>query len=109
VIIALSLGNEGLASSSLLQQRAIQRRFENGLQQLVKMTRELGARPILGGLYPNSDYSLEHYGLLQETHKRMLTWGVPVLDWLATLEDGQGRWKVGISFDAPIQTQRDIA
>lgn len=99
VIIALSLGNEGLASSSPRQQRAIQRRFENGLQQLVKMTRELGARPILGGVYPNGGYLLEHYNLLQETHQRMLGWGIPVLDWLAVLEDGRGRWKPGISFD----------
>lgn len=100
VIIALSLGNEGLATSAPQQQRALQRRFENGLQQLIKMTRELGALPIVAGVYPNGDYSPDHYRLLQETHQRMLRWGVPVLDWLAALEDGRGRWKPGISFDA---------
>ncbi|MBD2461235.1 lipase [Oscillatoria sp. FACHB-1407] len=99
VIIALSLGNEGLASSAPLHQRAIQRRFENGLQQLIKMTRELGAIPMLGGVYPNGGYTLEHYRLLQETHQRMQTWGVPVLDWLSVLDDGQGRWKPGIWID----------
>ncbi|NJL54698.1 lipase, partial [bacterium] len=96
VVIALSLGNEGLASCPPQQRRAIQRRFENGLQQLIKMTHELGARPILAGLYPNDGYSLEHYTLLQETHQRMLTWGVPVLDWLGVLDDGQGRWQSGL-------------
>ncbi len=100
VIIALSLGNEGLASSAPRHHRDLQRRFENGLQQLVKMTRELGAYPILGSVYPNGDYTPEHYGLLQETHQRLLTWGLPVLDWFAALEDGQGRWKAGIAFDA---------
>ncbi|MDZ7969881.1 MAG: DUF1796 family putative cysteine peptidase [Nostoc sp. DedSLP03] len=99
VIIALSLGNEGLAYSSPHERRAVQRRFENGLQQLVKMTRDIGAIPILGGVYPNGDYSLEHYWLLRDTHKRMLNWGVPVLDWLAAVDDGQGRWKAGTSFD----------
>ncbi len=99
VIIALSLGNEGLAHCPPQHRRAAQRRFESGLQQLVQMTRALGARPILGGVYPHGDYTAEHYGLLQETHNRMLTWGVPILDWLARLDNGQGRWKAGISFD----------
>ncbi len=99
VIIALSLGNEGLATCSPQDRRAIQRRFESGLQQLIKLTRKLGARPILGSVYPHNDYSPEHYWLLQDTHSRMLGWGVPVLDWLASVDDGRGRWREGLSFD----------
>ncbi|MEH2056153.1 MAG: DUF1796 family putative cysteine peptidase [Nostoc sp.] len=99
VIIALSLGNEGLAYCPPHERRAVQRRFESGLQQLVKMTRDMGAIAILGGVYPNSDYSQEHYSLIRNTHNRMLTWGVTILDWLAAVDDGQGRWKAGISFD----------
>lgn len=99
VIIALSLGNEGLAYCSPHQRKAVQRRFESGLQQLIKMTKELGAIPILGGLYPNGDYYSEHYLLLQETHKRMLSWGSPVLNWLASVDNGMGGWKVGTSSD----------
>jgi lysophospholipase L1-like esterase len=100
VVIALSLGNEGLAFSSPQQQPAIQRRFENGLQQLIKMTREIGAYPMLGGLYPNDHYDEAHYQLLQDTRQRMLSWGVPVLDWLPGLDNGQGRWQPGLSYDA---------
>jgi lysophospholipase L1-like esterase len=99
VIIALSLGNEGLAHCFPHQRRAVQRRFESGLQQLIKMTRELGAEPILGGVYPHGEYAIEHYELLQETHRHMVSWDVPVLNWLAALDDGQGRWKAGITFD----------
>lgn len=99
VIIALSLGNEGLAYCRPHERRAAQRRFESGLQQLVKMTKELGARPILGGVYPHNDYNPEHHWLLQETHQRMLKWDVPILDWLAAVDNGQGRWKQGTSFD----------
>ncbi len=99
VIIALSLGNEGLAYCPPHERRAIQRRFESGLLTLVKMTRALGARPILGGVYPNGGYSPEHYFLLKDTHNRMLNWGVAILDWLAPLDNGQGRWREGISFD----------
>jgi lysophospholipase L1-like esterase len=99
VIISLSLGNEGLAHCHPRDRRAVQRRFESGLQQLIDMTRDLGARPILGGVYPHNDYYPEQRALLQETHDRMLKWGVPVLDWLAAVDDGGGRWKTGISFD----------
>lgn len=95
----MSLGNEGLAYCPPHERRAVQRRFESGLQQLVKMTRDIGAIPILGGVYPNGDYSLEHYWLIRDTHNRMLSWGVPVLDWLAAVDDGQGRWKAKTSFD----------
>jgi lysophospholipase L1-like esterase len=99
VIIALSLGNEGLAHCAPQARRAAQRRFESGLQQLIKLTRQLGARPMLGAVYPHGDYGPEHYALLQDTHQRMLTWGVPILDWLGALSDRQGRWKPGLSFD----------
>jgi lysophospholipase L1-like esterase len=99
VIIALSLGNEGFAHCHPRDRRTVQRRFESGLQQLVNMTRDIGARPILGGVYPHNDYHPEHRALLQETHDRMLKWGVPVLDWLAVLDDGGGGWQAGISFD----------
>jgi lysophospholipase L1-like esterase len=99
VIIALSLGNEGLATCPPHERRAVQRRFESGLQQLVRMTRALGARPILGAVYPHGSYTPEHHWLLQDTHSRMATWDVPLLDWLAAVNDGQGRWKAGTSFD----------
>lgn len=100
VIVALSLGNEGLAYCAPHERRAVQRRFESGLQQLVKMIREIGALPLLGGVYPNDDYSPEHGWLLHDTHNRMLTWGVPIFDWLEVLDDGQGRWQTGLSTDA---------
>ncbi|MCF2972470.1 DUF1796 family putative cysteine peptidase [Synechococcus sp. Nb3U1] len=100
VIVSLSLGNEGLALALPQHRRALQRRFENGLQQLIQRIQESGALPILGGVYPHADYGPEQYLLLQETQQRMLEWGCPVLNWLPALEDGQGRWKPGLSWDA---------
>ncbi|WP_271252388.1 DUF1796 family putative cysteine peptidase [Pseudanabaena sp. Chao 1811] len=99
VIIALSLGNEGLAYCRPHDRRAVQRRFESGLQQLVKMTQDLGAIPIIGGLYPNGDYNPEHNWLLRDTHHRMLTWEVPILNWLDAIDNGYGGWKHNISLD----------
>ncbi len=99
VIIALSLGNEGLATAPSHEYKAIQRRFESGLQKLLDMTRSIGALPMLGGLYPNGHYNNDHYGILLETHHRMKCWEVPLFNWLEVLDNGQGRWKPGISFD----------
>jgi lysophospholipase L1-like esterase len=99
VIISLSLGNEGLAYCRPHDRRAVQRRYESGLQQLIKMTQDLGAIPVIGGLYPHGDYNPEHNWLLRDTHHRMLRWGVPILDWLDVLDDGDGGWKSEISLD----------
>ena len=99
VIIALSLGNEGLAYCLPYERRAVQQRFESGLMQLIKMTQDLGAIPVIGGLYPHGDYNFEHNWLLRDTHQRLLRWGVPVLNWLDALDNGYGGWKSGISLD----------
>ena len=99
VIISLSVGNEGLAYCRPPDRRAVQRRYESGLQQLIKMTQDLGAIPVIGGLYPHGDYNPEHNWLLRDTHHRMLRWGVSILDWLDVLDDGDGGWKSEISLD----------
>ena len=99
VIIALSLGNEGFAPCAGQEQRKIQRHFESNLQQLIKMTRAIGAYPILGGVYPHNDYSSEHYRRLKATNNRLGHWDVPLLNWLPVLDNGQGHWKSGICFD----------
>lgn len=99
VIISLSLGNEGLAYCRPHDRRAVQRRYESGLQQIIKMTQDLGAIPVIGGLYPHGDYNPEHNWLLRDTHDRMLRWGVPILNWLDVLDDGYGGWKSDLSLD----------
>lgn len=99
VVIALSLGNEGLAYCRPHDRRAVQRRFESGLLQLIKMTQDIGAVPIIGGLYPHNDYNPEHNWLLRDTHARMLQWGVDMLDWLDVLDNASGNWKSGIWLD----------
>jgi lysophospholipase L1-like esterase len=99
VVISLSLGNEGFAHCPPSERRTVQRRFESGLRRLVQLAQDLGALAVLGGVYPHSDYSSEHHRLLWETHLRMAQWGVPMLDWLAAVDDGRGCWKPGISFD----------
>lgn len=99
VIVALSLGNEGLAHCPPGERRAAQHRFEDGLLELLRMVVSIGAIPVLGGVYPNNDFNSDTYSMLKETRRTMSSWGVPILDWLDVLDDGRGRWKAGLFFD----------
>eukprot|EP00913_Durusdinium_trenchii_P029961 g28076.t1 len=51
IIIALSLGNEGLAHCLL---------------DLISMALSMDAMPVLGGVYPNNDYNAETYAMLKD-------------------------------------------
>lgn len=99
VIIALSLGNEGLAHCPAAERRAAQHRFEQGLLDMISMVLAMDAMPILGGVYPNNDYNAETYAMLKETARTMATWNVPIFEWLPVLDDGHGRWKESLYFD----------
>ncbi|CAK9077985.1 Lipase, partial [Durusdinium trenchii] len=99
IIIALSLGNEGLAHCLPGERRAAQHRFEQGLLDLISMALSMDAMPVLGGVYPNNDYNAETYAMLKETARTMATWDVPIFEWLPVLEDGHGRWKESLYFD----------
>eukprot|EP00189_Rhodosorus_marinus_P003664 CAMPEP_0113957356 /NCGR_PEP_ID=MMETSP0011_2-20120614/2725_1 /TAXON_ID=101924 /ORGANISM="Rhodosorus marinus" /LENGTH=278 /DNA_ID=CAMNT_0000967911 /DNA_START=120 /DNA_END=956 /DNA_ORIENTATION=- /assembly_acc=CAM_ASM_000156 len=66
LIISLSLGNEGIFLCPPSQRKRVQMRFENGIRELIAKTVEIGARPVLGGVYPNGDSVPHTYELLQE-------------------------------------------
>jgi len=99
VIVGLSLGNEGLAHCPPAERRAAQHRFEQGLLDLIRMVVAINAVPVLGGVYANNDFNADTYAMLKETSKTMSTWGVPVLEWLAAVDDGRGHWREGLYFD----------
>jgi len=99
VIIALSLGNEGLFDCPGNERRARQHRFEKGLLDLVSLAVSMGVTPMLGGVYPNGRACQETYHITKETRRTMSTWGIPVFDWFDAVDDGHGRWKPGIYFD----------
>ncbi|KAJ8904038.1 hypothetical protein NDN08_000568 [Rhodosorus marinus] len=93
VIISLSLGNEGMFLCPPSQRKQVQVRFENGIRQLIAKTIDVGARPVLGGVYPNGDSVPQTYELLKETNRNLINLGFPMLNWLGALDDGNGRWK----------------
>lgn len=100
VIISFSLGNEGLPYCRPEDMDLIKRRYENGLQRLASMSREIGAMPILGAPYPHQNYSTEHSKIIRNTLKNMNRWGIPVLNWFSAVANKNGKWKKGLLSDA---------
>ena len=57
--------------------------------------KDAGIFPIVGGVYPNNDYTLMQYAWERRVYDEMDTWDVPVLQWLDGLEDGYGHYPKG--------------
>mmetsp|Transcript_9459 Transcript_9459/g.34701 ORF Transcript_9459/g.34701 Transcript_9459/m.34701 type:complete len:125 (-) Transcript_9459:1843-2217(-) len=94
------MGNEGLAFCETERQRQLcSERYKRNLRSLTAKIEAIGARPMLGGLYPNQSYSQEHHATLLQVERDIIAWGYPVFQWLPVLDDGKGHWKEGLWAD----------
>ena len=90
VFIALSLGNEGLATSTNPQ--AICTQFYSGISNLIAMSYQNGSLPLAGGVYPRDDFPASDYGYLKNMVLQFNSLGVPVVNFLGATDNGQGHW-----------------
>jgi PKD repeat protein/lysophospholipase L1-like esterase len=90
ILIALSLGNEGLPDSDHPQ--AICDQFFAGITNLIAMSRQNGSIPLLGCIYPRDDFSPSEYGYVKNMVLRLNTLGVPNANFLGATDDGHGHW-----------------
>ncbi|MCQ2449335.1 MAG: SGNH/GDSL hydrolase family protein [Clostridia bacterium] len=105
-IVGLGLPNDGFALAVTPEEQLETRTvFEYNVKYIVRMLHEKGIRVILGGLYPNNNYTPEHAVGLEQTEANMKTWGVPVLSWLDALSDGHGHYKDGLTYDGAHPTK----
>lgn len=80
-IVGLGIANEGLPrTADEISARMIQGVFLSNLKAIVNALRKAGIAPVLGGVYPNNDYTPLHYRILLDTRARMNTWDEPVFD-----------------------------
>jgi hypothetical protein len=107
VLMSLSLGNEGMArQTSAAEIESVKRRYLDGLRVIARQLRQAmhpRARLVLGGPYPNGDYTLKHLRAVQEVLQELLTWPEVdhVIDFLKPcVHDGKGRWHRGAWRDA---------
>lgn len=95
--VGLGLSNEGLTTA---ENPAVPCGiFLSNLKKIAQALEEAGIFPILGGVYPNNDYTPEQYTWLRRVYDEMGTWEEPVLQWLDGLEDGCGHYPPGWEFD----------
>ena len=108
VVIALSLGNEGIKRCALGQepnpaprpgcspsrdgQDAIARQFTDGLQRLIKRARDNGIVPIVGLTYARGDFDEVEYAHTRRANIVINSWDVPSVNLLGAIDDGYGRW-----------------
>lgn len=97
VLVALSMGNEGLAETS--DPDKVFATYRDGMLDLIQRTRDIGAYPVIGLVYPKNTYTLEKYDYVREMNLLMNTWGEPAINLLGAADDGRGRWAPGFFYD----------
>jgi len=109
VVVALSLGNEGIAqcqwgqedgcTSSLADAEAIYAQFAAGLQRLISRARAADITPVVALPYARSDFFEREYGYTRRMNLLINSWDVPSINLLGAIDDGQGRWGRGLWAD----------
>lgn len=98
VIVALSLGNEGLHEAT--DKAALTDQYIANMLRLANMIHQIGAKPILTGAYPRNDYTATDYKYLKQTNQILENSKVPYLNLLGAIDDGAGHWKDGMWWDS---------
>jgi len=106
VLMSLSTGNEGLSRVRGPEPIArIQRHFTDGYASIAEALRtkmKPGARLVLGGPYPNTDYGPAHLVALKQIYAEMHQWDAVdhVIDFLLpVVHKGAGQWHDGAWVD----------
>eukprot|EP00928_Gymnodinium_smaydae_P021025 TRINITY_DN1815_c0_g3_i1.p1 TRINITY_DN1815_c0_g3~~TRINITY_DN1815_c0_g3_i1.p1 ORF type:complete len:812 (-),score=100.53 TRINITY_DN1815_c0_g3_i1:543-2978(-) len=101
VILAFGLGNEGLASCPPHERAHVCQGFLGRIAELTNEVFQMGALPVLGGLYPHGNYNAEHFYWLKKAEEEMRLMDVSILEWMDSVAhpDGSGCWDDGVSFD----------
>lgn len=96
--VGLGLSNEGLSRTD--NPAVPCGIFLGNLRKIAQALQDAGILPIIGGVYPNNDYTEEQYKWVRFVYDEMDKWDVPVLQWLDGIEDGKGHYPPGWEHDA---------
>jgi len=99
VILGLSLGNEGIHSSSEITRNRIYERYRSGMLRLIQMCREDGMIPVVTNCYARGDFEPVHYDATKKMNLIINTWDVPSMNALGTIDNGKGNWLDGYVHD----------
>jgi len=87
VVVSLSLANEGLLyAENWNDAKQVVDQFVTGVVKLVASIKKLGARVVVGGVYPHQEYTAEDGAWLRYTQSQLVqALDVPVLDFLSAV------------------------
>lgn len=97
VFIGLSMANEGLTTEN---PDSVYTWYRDGITKLVSLCREHDMMPVVGLCYSNNDYSSSQYEYLKRMNLLISSWEVPCVNLLGALNDGNGHFPAGYTFDA---------
>lgn len=97
VVLALSLGNEGLLSA---EPERIYRQYRQNMLKLIQLCRKHHVVPVVSSCYPNGGYKESHYSYIRKFNEELGSWPVASLNFLAPVDDAAGRWSKGTDKDA---------
>lgn len=96
-VIGLSLGNEGIEGEN---PQAVMEKFFNNIEKIVNLCKSKGIVPVLGSCYSCDDYDENHYNLTKEMNLKLNSIGVPMINLLGGLDDGNGHFPSGYTYDS---------
>ena len=109
VVIALSLGNEGIMECAPGQTRnctattdeadRIYEQFATGLRDLVERSRAKGIVPVVALCYTRGDFTDREYEYTRRMNLLISSWDVASVNLLGAIDDGHGRWAPGFVTD----------
>lgn len=99
VLIGLSLANQGIIKDKAEQRDSAFTSFGRGLFGLITKCRNAGFQVAIGGCYSNNQFLPEHYSATKKMNIQQNGLGVPVFNFLGTVDNGDGHWVPGFYND----------
>ena len=105
LIVALSLGNEGLADATTsAAMESLYNQWENRVMlnadSFVATARAEGKNVVVTGNYANNNYNADHYSWIRKINLDIQQWDVPSVNLMGAIDDGTGKWMTGYYDDA---------
>ena len=99
VIIGLSLENEGIRGTLGMTPPAVYEKFRENMLKIVAKCRANGISPIIGLCYPCDRYQEEEYQYIKKMNLLINSWDLPSVNFLGALDNGQGHFPQGYTYD----------
>lgn len=100
VIFGLSLGNEGIHEAT--DKQATFDQFKTNMQTLIQKARESGKYPLITNSYTRGDFTASDYEFVKQMNLLIHEWGLPSVNLLGAIDNGNGQWADGYQVDGDI-------